>query len=115
MIERIGQTKIMHRIVENNGVLYLGGIVADDTSVSMEGQTRQICQKIEKLLVSAGSSKAKLLAAQLYITDMSQKEAMNKAWTEWLAPEDMPARATLGVADLGGPETLIEIVVTATR
>ncbi|PJR09843.1 RidA family protein [Sinorhizobium meliloti] len=115
MIQRTGQTKIMHRVVEGNGTLYLGGIVADDTAASMEHQTRQICAKIDAVLASAGSDKSKLLSAQLFITDMKAKEAMNKAWTEWLSPDQLPARATIGVADLGSPEILIEVVVTALR
>ncbi|KAA0972521.1 RidA family protein [Aureimonas fodinaquatilis] len=114
MIERIESTPIMHRIVKTNGMLYLGGIVADDFSEDMEGQTRQVCGKIEKLLVQAGSGKDKIVSAQIYVTDISAKGGLNKAWTEWLATEHLPARATVGVASLGSENTLIEIVVVAT-
>jgi enamine deaminase RidA (YjgF/YER057c/UK114 family) len=114
MIRRHARTPIMHRVVEHNGVLYFGGIVADDRSKGMKEQTADILEKIGKLLAENGSDKTKLLAATLYVTDMSQKDAMNEAWTAWFGPEDLPTRATLGVSELG-PNTLIEVVVTAAR
>ena len=45
MIQRHTRTPIMHRIVEANGVLYFGGIVAEDKSASMRGQTEQILSR----------------------------------------------------------------------
>ena len=113
MIKRIEKTKIMHRVVVNNGTAYLGGIIADDVSVGMGGQVTQICGKLDQVLAMAGSDKTKLLSAQLFITDMKAKDAMNAAWLEWLNGDDLPARATIGVADLGDPSILIEVVVTA--
>ncbi len=112
MITRKMRTPIMHRAVEHAGTVYVAGVVGDDLTQSMKGQTASALAKIEKVLVEAGTSKKRLLAATLYITDMGQKGAMNEAWNEWLAPEDLPARATIGVADLG-ENVLIEIVVTA--
>jgi len=53
----------------------------------------------------------KRLTALIFITDMKLKPEMNRVWKEWLAPADLPTRATIGVADLDG--YLIEIVVTA--
>lgn len=113
MIERIEQTKIMHRIVKANGMVFLGGLVADDFDLDMAGQTRQICAKIDALLAQAGSSKEKIVSAQLFVVDMAAKDQMNLAWTEWLAPEHLPARATIGVASLGAPLVKIEAVITA--
>lgn len=112
MVNRILQTPIMHRIVEHNGIAFLGGLIADDLSQSMGDQTEQICAKLDKLLGEAGTDKTKLLSAMLYVTDMSQKSEMNAAWTKWIAAADLPTRATIGVADLG-KDVLIEVVVTA--
>jgi enamine deaminase RidA (YjgF/YER057c/UK114 family) len=114
MITRHGPTPIMHRVVEHGGVLYVGGIVADDRSVPMKGQTEQILVKIAKILGDYGSGLGKVLTATLYITDMGQKDGMNEAWNAAFAAADLPARATIGVADLG-PNILIEIVFTAAR
>jgi len=113
MINRRENTPIMHRVVEHNGVVYLGGVIADDVNgVSMSEQTKQVCAKLDKLLAGVGSDKSKLISATLYITDMDQKQEMNGVWTSWLEAQDLPARATIGVSDLG-KDVLIEVVVTA--
>lgn len=114
MIRRHIQTKINHRMVEHEGVLYFGGLVADDKSQDMAGQTRQICAKIDDMLAQVDSSRDKLLTAMLYITDFSQKDGMNEAWLDWLPNEHLPTRATIGVAELG-KDVLIEVVVSAAR
>ncbi len=114
MITRSVQTKIHHRIVEHAGTVYIGGVVADDRSKDMKGQTEEVCTKIEALLEQAGSSKDKILSAMIYATDFSQKDGLNEAWTEWLSPEQLPVRAFIGVAELG-KDVLVEIVVTAAK
>lgn len=112
MAKRHMQTPIFHRVVEHNGVLYFSGVVADDFSLPMKGQTEQVCAKLDKLLAEVGSSKEKILTATLFVTDMSQKPGMNEAWTAWIPAEALPTRATLGVADLG-ENVLIEVIITA--
>ncbi|MDP2699772.1 RidA family protein [Thalassospira sp.] len=114
MIKRYIQTKINHRVVEYNGVLYFGGLVADDKTKDMKGQTAEICAKIDALLAETGSSKDKLLTAMIYISDFDAKDGMNDAWLEWLPGDILPTRATIGVAELG-KDTLIEIVVSAAK
>lgn len=114
MIKRYVQTKINHRVVEAAGILHFGGLIADDLSLDMKGQTAQICQKIDKLLEEVESSKEQLITAMIYITDFSQKDGMNEAWLEWLPAEHLPTRATIGVAELG-KDVLIEVVVSAAR
>lgn len=112
MTTRHIQTPIMHRVVEHNGIIFVGGTTCDDESLDMAGQTREILAKLDKYLAEAGSDKTKLLSVTVFITDMALKPQMDAVWKEWLAPESFPTRATVGVADLGGT-TLIEIVVTA--
>ena len=112
MIRRHTRTPIMHRVVEHGGVLYFGGIVADDRSKDMAGQKQDILEKVGQLLQENGSDRTRLLAATIYVTDMSQKDAMNAAWTAWFGADDLPTRATVGVNELG-PGALLEIVVTA--
>lgn len=115
MIIRREKTPIMHRIVEHNGVVNLGGVLAEDLDgVSMRGQTTQVCAKLDKLLADAGSDKSKLISATVFITDMNQKQEMNEVWMSWLDGGDLPTRATIGVSDLG-QDVLIEVVVTAAR
>ena len=53
MVKRLQKGRIMHAAVEHGGMLFLGGIVADDTSLGMGGQTRDVCRKIEAVLTKA--------------------------------------------------------------
>lgn len=114
MIKRYVPSKINHRVVEAGGLLHFGGLIADDLSLDMKGQTAQICGKIDKLLAEVGSSKEKLVTAMIYITDFGQKDGMNEAWLESIPAEHLPTRATIGVAELG-KNVLIEVVVSAAR
>lgn len=114
MITRHFPTKIMHRAVEHDGVLHLSGVIADDLSKDMQGQAEEVFRKIETILRDLGSSKEKLLSATVYISDFSQKDGMNEAWFRWLPGEHLPARATIGVAELG-KGVLIEVVACAAR
>jgi len=114
IIKRHRQSPIMHRMVEAGGLVFLGGTTADDTSADMKGQTEQILAKLDQFLAEAGSSKRHLVSATIFVTDLSQKPQMDAVWKAWIEPGDLPARATVGVADLG-KDTLIEIVVTAAK
>jgi enamine deaminase RidA (YjgF/YER057c/UK114 family) len=112
MISRHVRTPILHRAVAHAGVIHLAGMVADDKNLPVRGQTEQILRKLDALLKQHGSDASQMLSATIYLTDMSQKDDMNAAWTAFFKPEDLPARATIGVAELG-PGTLIEVVATA--
>ncbi|KKX33148.1 RidA family protein [Rhizobium sp. LC145] len=115
MIKRHRKHRIMHGVVEHNGVLYLGGHAANDISLGMREQTLQTCAKLDEVLAECGSDKHHILSARIYLTDMSRKEEMNEAWLEWIDGDDLPSRATIGVADLGDPRRLIEIVLIAAK
>ena len=113
MIKRVKKAPIMHAAVVHNGVVYIGGHAAHDLDKGMADQTREICEKLDVVLAECGSDKKHLLQARIYITDMSKKSEMNTAWLEWIEGTDLPARATIGIADLGDPRRLIEIVTIA--
>ncbi|MDT0201842.1 RidA family protein [Nocardioides sp. AE5] len=113
MINRTNRVRIMHRVVTHGDTVYVGGVTASDTSADMSGQTTEVCQTIEGLLEEAGSSKEDLLTATIYVVEMQQKDQMTDAWLKWLDQEHLPARAVIGVAELGHPRKLVEIVVTA--
>jgi enamine deaminase RidA (YjgF/YER057c/UK114 family) len=106
------QTPIAHRAVVHGETIYLAGMVADDKSLSVGGQTRQILEKLDALLRTLDSDASRLLTATIYLIDMKDKDEMNTAWTEFFKPENVPARATVGVAQLG-PQTRIEVVAIA--
>ncbi|CAO1667375.1 RidA family protein [Salinicola sp. NYA28a] len=113
MITRHLKTPIMHRIVEANGILFFGGIAADDMSLDMAGQTRQVLEKLGTYLGEVGIDRSQVVSANVFVSDLALKQEMNAVWTEWFG-DALPARATIGAGDLGAG-TLIEIVVTAVR
>jgi enamine deaminase RidA (YjgF/YER057c/UK114 family) len=86
---------------------------SSDTSLGIEGQTKLTLETIEKNLLELGTDKTRIVSAQVFITDMSNKQQMDVIWQTWLGdnPEHWPQRACLGVALEGN--TLIEVTVTA--
>ncbi|MCV9938880.1 RidA family protein [Boseaceae bacterium BT-24-1] len=112
-IKRSIRTPIQNRIVETGDLVFVGGVIADDTTQSMGPQTQNILAKIEGYLGEVGLDRKAIVAAQIFVTDLSQKKEMDAAWTGFFG-DGMPTRATVGVADLGGG-ALIEVVTTAAR
>lgn len=109
MITRGQQTPNFHRHVRHKDTLYISGLLANDLSLSMGGQTRQIAERLNEILKEAGSDSGRILQSTVYITDMSLKDEMNQAWRQAFPADTLPTRATIGVADLG-PSVLIEVV-----
>ena len=85
-ITRLGGNAINARVVTHGGVAYLSGIVADDKTADVAGQTRQILAKIDKHLADAGTAKSRLLSAVIYLADMTRKEELNAVWSAWIDP-----------------------------
>ena len=113
-IIRHDENEIMSKVVEHNGVVHVSGNTAGDNSVGMKEQTEQVLAKIDGYLAQAGTDKSKLLTAMIFISDMSQKSAMNEAWSAWIVPGNHPTRACV-VAELGSPQTMVEIIVSAAK
>lgn len=112
-ITRIETDPRRSRAVVYNGMVFVGGMTADDRSQDIEGQTRQTLAKIEGYLAQAGTDKSRLLTAQIWIKDLERDfERMNGVWNGWTAPGAAPTRAT-AQCDLGAPDVLVEIIVTA--
>ena len=96
----------------HDGTVYLAGQVPDDATQDIGGQTRQVLARIDKLLGEAGTDRARILMAQIFLADLADFEGMNAVWDDWVPPGDAPPRATVQ-ARLARPEWKIEIVVTA--
>ena len=85
-----------------------------DTVTGRDGHVAEalpIHETIE-LLARAGSDKAKILRAEIFLKDLQDFEAMNRVWDAWVPAGHAPPRATMQ-AHLARPGWLIEIVVTA--
>jgi enamine deaminase RidA (YjgF/YER057c/UK114 family) len=104
----------MSQAVVHGDTIYLAGQVASDPSAGVKGQTEQILKKIDSALASAGSNKAKLLSATVWLANMGTYDEMNAAWDAWVDPANTPARATVE-GRLASPKYLVEIAVIAAR
>jgi len=76
-------------------IVYLAGQVAEDANADIAGQTRSVLRQIDRLLGEAGSDKARILSATIYLADMNDYAGMNAVWDAWVPPGDAPARATV--------------------
>jgi enamine deaminase RidA (YjgF/YER057c/UK114 family) len=112
MITRIKAGPRMSQAVVHGNTVYLAGQVASSRSADTASQTREILAAIDGLLAEAGTDKSRLLAATIYLTDMSTFNEMNAVWDAWVAPGSAPARATVG-AQLASSAYRVEIVVIA--
>lgn len=112
MIQRFDTGPRMSEMTVHNGVAYLAGQVAEDDSLDISGQTREVLEQIDALLARAGSDRSKLLRAQIFLVDLADFAAMNAVWEQWVVPGHTPARATVQAA-LANPKWKVEIVVTA--
>jgi enamine deaminase RidA (YjgF/YER057c/UK114 family) len=96
----------------HGNTVYLAGQVADDPSQDAEGQTADVLRQIDALLAEAGTDKSRLLFCQVFLTDMGDVAAMNRAWDAWLDSANKPARATVQ-AKLVDPRWRVEITAIA--
>lgn len=101
------------RAVVYNGMVFVGGQAAEDRSQDIRGQTTQILAKIDKILEEAGTTKSRLLSAQIWLKDIAGDfKAMNEIWDSWVDPENLPSRAT-AQCEMGAPDVLVEIIISA--
>ncbi|OAF00409.1 hypothetical protein AYJ54_31605 [Bradyrhizobium centrolobii] len=105
---------LLHEVVEHNGVLYIGGIVPEDTSLDMAGQANDVLGQLSRLLEPLGSDLSNVLQATIYVTNLGEKPAFNAAWKAHFSEAHLPARAMIGVADLGAGVKL-EMTAIAVR
>ncbi len=92
--------------------VYLAGQVASDATQGIREQTAEVLATIERLLSEAGSSKTRILMAQIFLADLADYAGMNAVWDAWVVQGQTPSRATVQ-AQLARPEWKIEVVVTA--
>lgn len=111
-IERFAEEHRLSGAVRHGNTLYLAGQVADDSSLDTEGQTTDILHQIDAILAEAGTDKTRLLSVQIFMTDITEIDAVNRAWDAWLDHDHKPARATVE-ARLVNPDWSVEITAVA--
>jgi 3-hydroxyisobutyrate dehydrogenase len=114
MIKRFpGLTPTRSRAVVHDDVVFTVAVAPDPVTASMYEQSAKALARIDESLALSGTDKSRILSAIVYITDMTRKAEMNRAWDEWVDAANPPMRACIG-ADLEPPH-IVEIVVTAAK
>jgi enamine deaminase RidA (YjgF/YER057c/UK114 family) len=111
-IKRFQPGARMSQFVVYGNLGFMAGQVADDTSLDVKGQTREILAKIDRLLAEAGSDKTRILSANIWLADYRSFAEMNEVWDAWVPKGDAPARACVE-SKLAFPQYTVEISVIA--
>ena len=89
--------------------IHCSGMIPEDLSQDIAGQTRQVLAEIDSLLARGGSDKTRILSAVIWLADIGDFAEMNKVWDAWVVAHRGPARATVQ-AKLSDPAMKIEII-----
>jgi enamine deaminase RidA (YjgF/YER057c/UK114 family) len=95
-------------------MIHLAGQIADDRSLDLEGQARDVLAKIDALLAEAGAERRDIVSAMVWLADIRSRHRFNAIWDEWVPEGCAPARACVE-ARLAEPGDLVEIQVVAAR
>jgi enamine deaminase RidA (YjgF/YER057c/UK114 family) len=106
------------RAVKFGNQIWVSGTTATDSSGEIVGkgdaaaQTRQIIANITSALAAAGARLADVVRTRIFVTDMSQWEAIGRAHGEAFG-DIRPAATMVEVRRLIDPDLLVEIEVEA--
>ena len=79
---------------------------------TIESQTRQILDSFQIMLESVGSDLAHVVHVNIFLSQMSDFDAMNAAYVERMG-DHRPARTVIGVRELPKPGVLLTMNLTA--
>ena len=106
------------RAIRVDNHVFVAGTTAIDPSGQLVGkgdayeQTRQILRNISSALAAAGASIEDVVRTRIFVTDISQWEAIGKAHGEVFATIQ-PASTMVQISRLIDPEMLVEIEADA--
>ena len=112
-IQRINPREWNSNAAVFGDLVFCSGMVADDKTLDIRGQTAQVLKKIDSVLVQAGTNKSRILSATVYMADSSLKDEMNEAWMAWVDRSNLPTRTAVGAVLT--PGTMVEITVCAAK
>ncbi len=117
MLKRHRTGKRMSQVVEvpaGMTMLHFAGQISSDRTLDIEGQTRNILDKLDALLAEAGADRTHIVSAMIWLADIRTRHALNAIWDAWVPEGAAPARACVE-ARLAEPTDLIEIQIVAAR
>ena len=112
MIKRFRMGSRMSQAVVHGDTVYIAGQVATASKGSVEDQTQDVLGKIASLLEEVGSDKSKLLAVNVFLSNIADFAAMNSVYDRWIDPANPPVRACIE-ARLADPDLRVEMTAIA--
>ena len=102
------------QFVYTSGQIALDPATGELSGDDIQSQTHRVLQNLEAVLNSAGTSLAGVVKTTVFLTRMSDFQAMNAVYTTYFDGSDdlMPARSTVAVAELPR-KALVEIECVA--
>lgn len=98
-------------VVIHNGVVYVSGIGAHDSSPqsewTIENHTKKVMDQLQKMVEIGGGNMDTVLQANVFLTNIQHWDGMHKVFATYF-PHGGPARTTVAVAALPG-NSLVEI------
>ncbi|WP_312453954.1 RidA family protein [Pseudescherichia sp.] len=110
-IKRIDAEARWSDAVIHNQTLYYTG-VPENLEADAEAQTANTLAQIDAVLEKQGSDKTRILDATIFLADVSDFAAMNRAWDAWVVAGHAPVRCTVQ-ATLMNPQYRVEIKIIA--
>jgi reactive intermediate/imine deaminase len=106
---------ILSSAIKSGNRLYVSGILGNtpDNKGNMEAQTTELLARVGRTLKAAGFDWSNVADGIVYITDVANFEAMNKAYRTVFS-KDFPARATVRTG-LVNADGLVEIMFVAAK
>lgn len=113
-VERFEPGPRYSEAVAAGGLVFLAGQVPEDAEAGITQQAAEVLAAVDRALALAGSTRARLVSATIYLREMADYAAFNAVWDAWLLPHPAPARACVQ-ALLADPRWRVEVQVVAAR
>ena len=105
------------QVVKANGFLFFSAqrgvnpgtnqVISPDTAA----QSRQILENVKAVLETMGGSLNDVVKTGIYFKDLADRPSTSALWSEYFGEETRPARFTVQVADIFGPDNPSNILV----
>lgn len=88
--------------------LFVTGQLAEDPQTgevskgSIEAQTRQVMENLQRVLSHAGTGFDRVVMARIFVTDFRYYEAVNQIYSQYFEANRLPGRTTVGINALAG-------------
>ncbi|MHA6524103.1 RidA family protein [Tessaracoccus sp. G1721] len=100
------------RAVRVGSLVFVAGTTSGGVGETAADQTREIFNRIEKALATAGATLNDVVRTRVFLTDMADFDAVGAVHGE-LFRDILPVTSTIGTTALASPDLLVEIEVDA--